>query len=128
MMIIKDFDIYWSKLKTKYNDELDYWVNNDVEFEEAFLNDLQENIHPHMTKRAEESGQDYIYATNSWGNFNKLNEIPVSKLNLTEQKMAILQILYCYHYWSWCSRNEGRVRRYQERWFFDVFEIMEQYV
>ena len=36
-MIIKDFDIYWSKLKTKYNDELDYWVNNDVEFEEAFL-------------------------------------------------------------------------------------------
>ena len=127
-MIIKDFDIYWSKLKTKYNDELDYWVNNDVEFEEAFLNDLQENIHPHMTKRAEESGQDYIYATNSWGNFNKLNEIPVSKLNLTEQKMAILKILYYYHYWSWCSRNEGRVRRYQERWFFDVFEIMEQYV
>lgn len=39
-----------------------------------------------MTKRAEESGQDYIYATTSWGNLNKLNEIPASKLNLTEQK------------------------------------------
>ena len=127
-MIIKDFDIYSSKLKTKYNAVLDFWVNNDAEFEEAFLNDLQENIHPYMTKRAEESGQDYIYAINSWGNFNKLNEIPLSKLNLTEQKMAILKILYYYHYWSWCSRNEGRVRRYQERWFFDVFEIMEQYV
>lgn len=124
----KDFNNYWDEeLEPKYNYELQFWVANDSEFGVDFLNALQEYIHSVMVSRSKD-GMLNLKQMMSWGDDHNLNEIPRSKLHLNDQKMAILDILYRFHYYSWGYVDKGQFKSQQKTWFDDIWDIINNYV
>ncbi len=78
------------------------WVDEDT-FEKLPIkvyNAIEKVIYPAMAKRANHFGENKVFATRSWGEYNHLREIR-KNVNYEHRVFALVNILYRWHYWNW---------------------------